>query len=92
MWLGGFPCYARQWGADHERVKKQERYRGNPAPVLCFRVAKPKRTSGTQLRNAGYMGNRILGLELPGRRKSGKPKERVTSVVGPGMRAAGVTE
>ena len=45
-----------------------------------------------QRRNEGYIGKRMLGMGIPGRRKRGRPKRRYMDVVGEDMRVVGVTE
>ncbi|XP_051788414.1 uncharacterized protein LOC127529327 [Erpetoichthys calabaricus] len=45
-----------------------------------------------QRRDAGYIGRRILRIELPGKRKRGRPKRRFMDVVREDMQVMGVTE
>ena len=45
-----------------------------------------------QRREEGYIGRRMLGMEIPGRRKRGRPKRRFMDVVREDMRVVGVTE
>ena len=43
-------------------------------------------------RDRGYIGQRMLRLEVPGKRRRGRPKRKFTDVVREDMRAIGVTE
>ena len=43
-------------------------------------------------REEDYIGKRMLRMELPGRRKRGRPKRRYMDVVKEDMRMADVTE
>ena len=43
-------------------------------------------------RDQGYIGKRMLGMRIPGRRKRGRPKRRYMDAVGENMRVVGVTE
>lgn len=43
-------------------------------------------------KDPGYIGNRMLKLELPGKRKRGRPQRRFTKVVRANMQEVGVTE
>uniref|UniRef100_A0A8C4TNZ7 C2H2-type domain-containing protein n=1 Tax=Erpetoichthys calabaricus TaxID=27687 RepID=A0A8C4TNZ7_ERPCA len=45
-----------------------------------------------QRRDAGYIGIRMLRIELPGKRKQGRPKRRSMDVVREDMQVMGVTE
>ncbi|XP_051788831.1 uncharacterized protein LOC127529414 [Erpetoichthys calabaricus] len=45
-----------------------------------------------QRRDAGYIGRRMLRIELPGKRKRGRPKQRFMDVVREDMQVMGVTE
>ena len=42
-------------------------------------------------RDAGYIGRRMLRMELPGRRRRGRPKRRFMDVVRADMRVVGVS-
>ena len=43
-------------------------------------------------REVGYVGRRMLEMELPGKRRKGRPKRRYMDAVKEDMRAVGVTE
>ena len=45
-----------------------------------------------QRRNAEYIGKRMLCLELPGKRRRGRPKTRFMDVVREDMRVVGVSD
>ena len=45
-----------------------------------------------QRQNAGYIGKRMLCLELPGKRRRGRPKTRFMDVVREDMRVIGVSD
>ncbi|XP_051790978.1 uncharacterized protein LOC127529870 [Erpetoichthys calabaricus] len=45
-----------------------------------------------QRRDAGYIGRKMLRIELPGKRKRGRPKRRFMDVVREDMQVMGVTE
>lgn len=40
----------------------------------------------------GYVGRRMLNMDLPGRRKRGRPKRRFMDAVKEDMQVVGVTE
>ena len=44
------------------------------------------------MNDAGYIGRRMLTMELPGKRKRGRPKRRFMDAVREGMTAVEVTE
>lgn len=53
----------------------------------------PLRWSGhVKRKDGGYTGQRMLKMELPGRRKRGKPQRRFMDAVTEDMKMAGVTE
>ena len=43
-------------------------------------------------REDAYVGRRVLEMELPGKRKVGRPKRRFMDAVKEGMKEVGVTE
>ena len=43
-------------------------------------------------RNEDYVGKRVLGMELPGKRRQGRPKRKFMDAVKEDMRALGVTD
>lgn len=43
-------------------------------------------------RDGGYIGRRMLKMELPGKKKRGRPKRRFIDVVGEDMQVVGMTE
>lgn len=45
-----------------------------------------------QRRESGYVGQKMLKMELPGKRKSGRPQKRFMDVVKKDMLEVGVTE
>ena len=45
-----------------------------------------------QRRNADYIGKRMLCLELPGKRRRGRPKTRFIDVVREDMQVVGVSD
>ena len=42
-------------------------------------------------REVGYIGRRMLEMELPGKRRKGRPKRRFMDAVKEDMRAVGLT-
>uniref|UniRef100_A0A3Q0SSR8 NADH dehydrogenase [ubiquinone] 1 beta subcomplex subunit 6 n=1 Tax=Amphilophus citrinellus TaxID=61819 RepID=A0A3Q0SSR8_AMPCI len=48
--------------------------------------------SDAQRRDSGYTGERVLEMELPDRRKRGRPQRRFLDVVKEDMQRVGVTE
>ena len=49
-------------------------------------------TSGGKMMCGPYIGRRMLRMELPGKRKRGRPKRRFMDVVKEGMAGVEVTE
>ncbi|XP_051788839.1 uncharacterized protein LOC127529415 [Erpetoichthys calabaricus] len=56
------------------------------------RVVRLRWFGHVQRRDAEYIGRRILRIELPGKRKRGRPKRRFMDVVREDMQVMGVTE
>lgn len=51
-----------------------------------------RRFGHLQRRGSKNIGRRMLSFEVPGRRPGGRPKRRVTDLVGEDIEVAGVTE
>ncbi|KAJ8353688.1 hypothetical protein SKAU_G00212550 [Synaphobranchus kaupii] len=50
------------------------------------------RCSAGRWREVGYIGRRMLDMELPGKKRRGRPKRRFMDTVKEDMQAVGVTE
>ena len=57
-----------------------------------LRESRLRRYGHIQRRDDDYVGQRVLKMELPGRRKRGRPKRRYMDTISEDMRDLGLTE